>query len=147
MVKSLSISQVLPYNLSQTIKIIIKINPLPLNQAGEYLTGRQDHHWQGWVGPSSWLLRASWESWVPGHGWACGDSRAEAKVATCGGSGGSSDPTQEGGKGAGRLVWRQAERKGERRQSPFFRYSIFTLKKSQFLFLCFLKNMIKPQRQ
>lgn len=31
MVKSLSISQVLPYNLSQTIKIIIiKINPLPL---------------------------------------------------------------------------------------------------------------------
>lgn len=59
---------------------------------------------------------------MPGHGWGCGDSRAEAKVATCGGGGGSSDPTQEGGKGAGRL----AERKGERRQSPFFRYSIFT---------------------
>ena len=84
MVKSLSISQVLPYNLSQTIKIIKKINPLPLNQAGEYLTGRQDHHWQSWVGPSSWLSRAPWESWVPGHGWGCGDSRAEAKVATCG---------------------------------------------------------------
>lgn len=67
---------------------------------------------------------------MPGHGWGCGDIRAEAKVATCGGGGGSSAPTQEG-KGAGRFAWRLAERKRERRQSPFFRYSIFTKKKKK----------------
>ena len=38
------------------------------------------------------------------------DSRVETKVAMCGGGAGSSAPTQEGGKGAGRLAWRLAER-------------------------------------
>ena len=70
-------------------------------------------------------------------------------MATCGGGGGGSAPTQEEGKGAGRFAWRLAERKRERRQSPFFRYSIFTKKKKKKLISIplFFKNMIKPQRQ
>lgn len=48
-----------PHNLSQTIKIII--SPLPL-RSSRRPTGRQDHSSQGYVGPSSWLLRASREA-------------------------------------------------------------------------------------
>lgn len=62
-----------PQNLSQTIKIIISPLTLPPSR---WLTGRQAHPSQGYVGPSSWLWRASREAgclavglwWLPGSG-------------------------------------------------------------------------------
>lgn len=51
------------------------------------------------------------------------------------------DPKQEGGGSARRLVWRLAGSKLRVKEEPFFRYSIFTLKKkkSPFLYFHFLK--------
>lgn len=118
-VKSLTTSQVLPYNLSQTIKIIIIIiitiiiiiiiiNPLPLQPSGQ-VSNREarPHHSQGRVGPSSWLLRASWESLVPVGLW-----RQQG-----GGRGGprDSDPAQWGGSARrDSFAWRRVGRELER---------------------------------
>lgn len=80
MVKSRSNSQVLPYNLSQTIKIIIiiiTINPSPLQpisnrEARPPLTG---------INGSFFLVLESFLGVLGAWVWGGGDSKVEAKVA------------------------------------------------------------------
>lgn len=92
MVKSLSISQVLPYNLSQTIKIIIiittttttiilKKNLLPL-QPSRWISDREARPPLTRLSGSFFLAHESFLGVLGAWVWGWGDSRGEAKVAT-----------------------------------------------------------------
>lgn len=76
MVKSLSTSQVPPYNLSQTISTMTIC--CPFSPAGDS-TGSSDHQSQGWLGPSCRLSRFLGVLGALARG--SGDSRVEAEVA------------------------------------------------------------------
>lgn len=148
MVKSLSISQVLPYNLSQTIKIIIIITTttttIILKKKSIAPSTKQVNIWQGgktttheakWVLlPGSWELPGSPGCLGVGLGWQQGR-----------GQGGHGDKTQnkkgEGVPGGSCGGWLEANY--EWRKSPFSDTAyLLKKKKKPISVLPFFKNII-----